>query len=177
MHRVALDRFNPLGALLLSGVQPEMMPRHEREMQVFRYQEPALAPGKTKSIVRLCTTDMVYGAMQTLEEGGDSALHLHAAMDGFWMVIRGAAIFSDEKGQEHRLGPLDGIMVPRGVPYAFRKDGSETLILLQVEALNAKAKSNALIYPGTDGPAGNEAARDHAIAKVDLYDALLRDPA
>src|SRR6185369_3061753 len=110
-----------------------------------------LAPGKTKSITRLCTTDLVYGAIQTLNEGGDSAVHLHAAMDGFWMVLRGAAIFTDEAGKEHHLGPLDGIMVPRGVPYGFRKDGPERLLLLQVESLNAKAKTNTFKYVGVDG--------------------------
>lgn len=172
MRSVNLNDSNPLTQLLKSGVQPDLMPKHQREFQVFRYTEPELAPGKTKSIARLCTTDIVYGAMQTLVEGGDSALHLHAAMDGFWMVIKGAAVFTDEDGKEHHLAPLDGIMVPRGVPYAFRKDGPEPLVLLQVEALNAKAKTNTMKYLGVQDEPGNEAARAHAIAKVDLYDAI-----
>ncbi len=172
MRSVNFDDSNPLTQLLKSGVQPELMPKHQREFQVFHYREPELAPGKTKAIARLCTTDIVYGAMQTLVEGGDSALHLHAAMDGFWMVIKGAAVFTDEDGKQHHLGPLDGIMVPRGVPYAFRQDGPEPLLLLQVESLNAKAKTNTFKYVGVDGEQGNEAAKAQAIAKVDLYDAM-----
>ncbi|MBM3347037.1 MAG: cupin domain-containing protein [Betaproteobacteria bacterium] len=172
MQSVNFNDSNPLTDLLKSAVQPDLMPKHRHAFQVFRYSEPELAPGKTKSITRLCTSDVVYGAMQTLVEGGDSALHLHAALDGFWMVIRGGAVFTDEQGRETRLGPLEGIMVPRGVPYAFRKDGPETLMLLQVEALNARAKSNAMKYIGANGAQGNAEAKANTLAKVDLYDAL-----
>ncbi len=168
MRRVALDESNALGRLLLSAVQPGLMPKHGKEVQRFRYREPVLAPGKTKAIARLCTTDMVYAAIQKLEEGGESEMHLHAAMDGFWLVIGGAAVFTYEGGIEHRLGPLEGVCIPRGTFYAFRKEGTETLILLQVEALNTRARRNTIRYKGTDR---TEAAQAKAIAKVDLYDA------
>jgi len=170
MHRVLLDDSNPLGRLLLSAVQPGLMPRHSKAIQHFRYEEPALAPGKSKAIARLCTTDMVYAAIQKIEDGGESDMHRHAAMDGFWLVLRGAAVFTFEGEPERRLAPLEGVCIPRGAFYGFRKEGPDPLILLQVEALNTRARKNPIRYKGTDRTA---AAQAKAIAKVDLLDALI----
>jgi mannose-6-phosphate isomerase-like protein (cupin superfamily) len=170
MRHVEFDETSALGRLLISGVSPEVMPKHKREFQVFRYTEPELGAGKTKAITRLCTTDLTYGAMQKMVDGGGSALHYHAAMDGFWMVIKGEAIFADESGKEHHLMPLDGVMVPRGTPYAFHQVGPEPLVLLQVEGLNAKATSNVSKREGVDET--DPQAIRKILDKIDLFDAM-----
>ncbi len=142
MRRVEFDQTSSLGRLLTSGVAPEVMPRHKREFQVFRYSEPQLSPGKTKAITRLCTTDLTYGAMQKMIDGGGSAMHYHAAMDGFWMVIKGEVLLFTDEARESSITCflLDGVMkVPRGTPYQFYQTGLwSPLVLLQVEGLNAK---------------------------------------
>jgi mannose-6-phosphate isomerase-like protein (cupin superfamily) len=168
MRRVALDQSNDLGRLLLSAVQPDLMPGHAKTIQRFRYRAPTLAPGKSKAIARLCTTDMVYAAIQKIEEGGESDMHLHAAMDGFWFVLDGYALFTFENGVEHRLAPYEGLCIPRGTFYGFRKDGPAPLILLQVEALNSRARKNPIRYKGATR---GELAQAKAIRKIDLFDA------
>jgi mannose-6-phosphate isomerase-like protein (cupin superfamily) len=170
MRRVEFDETSSLGRLLTSGVAPEVMPKHKREFQVFRYSEPELSPGKTKAITRLCTTDLTYGAMQKMVDGGGSAMHYHAAMDGFWMVIKGEALFTDENGREHHLFPLDGVMVPRGTPYQFYQTGSEPLVLLQVEGLNAKATRNTTKREGVDER--DPQTLQKVLQKIELFDAM-----
>ncbi len=141
-RRVPFDASNALGKLLLSGIQPELMPRHERKFQLFSFKEPAVAAGTNSALVRLATTDIVGALIQVLPEGGEVGMHLHAAMDGFWLVLKGGVSIVGEDGVEHEFGPMEGMMIPRGVPYAFRKIGPENLVLLQIEALVSTARRN-----------------------------------
>ena len=144
MKKVSLDDdSNDFTQLIKSRFQPEHLPKHERKWQVFKYKDPQGTNPKKKVITRLCTTDIAIATMQKLDEGGESKLHSHAAQDGFFMVMQGEATFTGENGEEVVLGPMEGMMMPRGVQYAFRKSGSEPLLLLQVEAMHPAAKSNS----------------------------------
>lgn len=164
-RRVAFDDSNDLGKLLLSGIQPELMPKHERKFQVFSFKEPAVAAGTNSALVRIATTDIVGALIQVLPEGGEVGMHLHAAMDGFWMVLKGAVSIVGEDGVEHEFGPMEGMMIPRGVPYAFRKIGPENLVLLQIEALVSTAKRNT--FKWVDNPSAPPPEAED-IRKVDV---------
>lgn len=171
MQKVAIDTSTDLGRILVNGVQPADLPRHERAYQLFRIEDPEIGPGKTRSITHLCTTDVCFAAFQTLSEGGESRMHSHAAMDGFWMVLKGRAVFSSPSGEEFRLGPMEGIMIPRGVPYSFRQEGDEPLNILQIEVLHARAKQNTYT---SYGEARSEEHMARAQAQVDFYNARHR---
>jgi mannose-6-phosphate isomerase-like protein (cupin superfamily) len=112
---------------------------------------------------------MIYSAMHMLQEGGDAPLHLHAAMDQVWFVIQGSAVFQDEHGNTHQLNQFEGICVPRGTAYGYRKDGPSPLLLLQFVGLNAKAKRNTLKFLGVKS---NADVQDVTSARTDLYDAM-----
>jgi mannose-6-phosphate isomerase-like protein (cupin superfamily) len=171
MQKVSLGTDTELGRILLNGVQPADMPSHERAFQLFRFEEPEVGPGKTRAMSHLCTTDLCFAAIQKLNEGGESRLHSHAAMDGFWMVLKGHAVFRSPSGEEFHLGPMEGIMIPRGVPYSLNQHGDEPAYILQVEMLHARAKRNTYT---SYGESKNESEMANAQSKVEYYDARHR---
>jgi len=112
-----------------------------RPPQKFNYQKPRELD-KGKSIVSLCQTDIIRGAVQVLKEGGDNNLHSHTGMDGFWMVLTGKVRFygpGDEVLGE--FGQHEGIVMPRNAQYWFESCGDEDLELLQVVAFDRDIKN------------------------------------
>jgi hypothetical protein len=84
--------------------------------------------------------------------GGERTLHSHKHFDGFWMVLRGRADFYGEGDVLiASLGPLEGVLVPRELPYWFENGADEDLELLQVEAFDiALPLSSRLSFGRTD---------------------------
>jgi len=111
---------------------------------VFGYEPPA-SQEKSKAIVRLCRSDIVYSTVQVLKEGGENNLHAHTAQDGIWIVLKGRVKFYG-KGDVllAELGPLQGIHLPRGFFYWFESASPETLEILQVEAIDKTVKNERL---------------------------------
>jgi mannose-6-phosphate isomerase-like protein (cupin superfamily) len=111
---------------------------------VFGYEPPA-DQQKSKAIVRLCRSDIVYSTVQVLKEGGENNLHAHTAQDGIWIVLKGRVKFyGKDNAVLAELGPLQGIHLPRGFYYWFESASSETLEILQVEAIDKTVKNERL---------------------------------
>jgi mannose-6-phosphate isomerase-like protein (cupin superfamily) len=100
----------------------------------------------TKALVKLCQTDRMIGIVQVLAKGGETNLHSHKHLDGFWFVLSGRVRFY---GSENRLlgeyGRYEGILVPRGCPYWFEAVGEEEVELLQVEAFDVAISDTATL--------------------------------
>ena len=112
-----------------------------REATVFRYRRPETLKTK-RGIAPLARSDILFSSVQIIREGGENSLHSHAAMDGFWFVLRGRARFygaGDKLIGE--IGQHEGVFVPRNVPYWFESVGDELLELLQVEAIDKTVKN------------------------------------
>jgi mannose-6-phosphate isomerase-like protein (cupin superfamily) len=109
--------------------------------RIFKYAKPQFDGGKR--IVKLARTDRMLAHLQVVKEGGENNLHSHSHMDGFWMVLKGRARFYGEADALiGDLGPLEGILVPRGFPYWFESAGNEDLEILQVEAFDIAIKED-----------------------------------
>ena len=112
-----------------------------RAPQKFSYKKPE-SQETAKAITSLCQTDIIRGAVQIVQQGGDNNLHSHTGMDGFWMVLRGAVRFygpGDEVLGE--FGVHEGIVMPRNAKYWFESCGDEDLELLQVVAFDRDVKN------------------------------------
>jgi mannose-6-phosphate isomerase-like protein (cupin superfamily) len=120
----------------------ETMAEHDYPIRTFRY----APPDKThaRKVVWLGKTDRIFATVQVMDKGGETNLHSHAHLDGFWFVLSGRVRFySDETTLVAELGPREGIVVPRGVKYWFESAGDEVLELLQVEGSDVAMKTSA----------------------------------
>ncbi len=98
--------------------------------------DPEIPEDMPKKVSILSRTDRVVAAVQVIRKGGENNLHSHSHLDGVWTVLSGRARFygpGDEPMAD--LGPLEGILIPRGCKYWFESsDPDQTLIIHQVEA-------------------------------------------
>lgn len=113
-----------------------------QQMQAFRYETPAT--DKPKTIVWLAKTDRLFATMQVIASGGETNLHSHSHLDGFWYVVRGRARFYSDTNTVHsELGPSEGVLIPRGVKYWFESASDEPLEILQIECSDVAFKTKA----------------------------------
>ena len=116
---------------------------------VFRYESKELT--RRKDFQLLCRTDLLIGAVQTVGEGGETNLHMHRSLDGFWFVLRGqASFYTTDDELVATLGHFEGILVPRGYPYWFESTGDENLEILQVEASAKRGTAEGLVDDRVD---------------------------
>ena len=159
-------------ALLKSALEKvEHLPGHRREAQRFRYEDPDLGT-KPRAITRLCMGDIMCALVQKITKGGETVLHSHTGMDGFYMVLSGRARFYGEGDSLiGELGPLEGVYIPRDVKYWFKSAGGEEepLQLLQVEAFVRGRKNKYTSY----GPDKSDEQLADEVTRISFYDAGL----
>jgi mannose-6-phosphate isomerase-like protein (cupin superfamily) len=115
------------------------------EAAVFKYVKPDT--DRAKTVVKLCRTDILYANVQVIASGGENNMHSHPAQDGFWLVLRGRVRFYGENDSViAELGPYEGVMIPRGLPYWFESSSDEVLELLQVESIDKAVKNVRVDY-------------------------------
>jgi mannose-6-phosphate isomerase-like protein (cupin superfamily) len=103
------------------------------DAQLFEYVQPEFKTGKRA--VRLCKSNRMIAAIQVVKSGGETNLHAHPHMDGFWMVLSGRARFYNDKTTVvAELGRHQGIFIPKGYRYWFESASEEPLEIMQVEA-------------------------------------------
>src|SRR5262245_3165924 len=117
------------------------MPDEPRPPHTFKYATPPVESGKT--IMWLARTDILFADVQILKDGGETNLHSHSHLDGFWLVLGGRARFYGEGGALIAdLGRHEGVLLPRGTKYWFESVGPEPLEILQIEASDKAMLSN-----------------------------------
>lgn len=121
--------------------------QHTPSATTFKFAERE--SDRSKYIVKLVRSDLMFSAVQVLRSGGENNLHSHEFMDGFWFVLQGRVRFyttDDEVVGE--LGKYEGILVTRNYPYWFEAIGEEEAHLLQVEATVGRFHSDQDVRAG-----------------------------
>ena len=147
----------------------EHLPEHKPEPQAFRYKRPDLGD-RPRAITRLCMGDILCGLVQEIKKGGETTLHSHTGMDGFYMVMSGRARFwGENETLIGEFGPMEGVYIPRDTKYWFESAGgdAEPLQLLQIEAFTRERKNKYTSYTPQDS---KEQLADE-VTKIDFYDA------
>lgn len=110
------------------------------EIQPFRYERPETE--SPKKVLWLARTDRLFATMQVIRKGGETNLHSHSHLDGFWYVLAGRGRFySDHTKLACEIGPNEGVLIPRGVKYWFEAIGDDPLELIQVECSDVAMKT------------------------------------
>jgi len=93
---------------------------------------PLLAKGATMEL--LGRAPQLWLHLKVYAEGGENSLHFHPEEDHAFIVLAGRATFVDAEGANTDVEPFEGMLVPRGVAYAFRSSGEENLVMIRVGA-------------------------------------------
>ncbi len=121
-------------------------------LSLFGYEED---PGRDfpKKSIRLSRTDSLTVSAQIINGGGETNMHSHTGEDEAWVVLSGRARFygvnkDADNGEEvvGELGPREGIMIPKGVPYWFESASDEQLEILRVSSIDKSVKSERVNY-------------------------------
>lgn len=122
------------------------------QVSLFGYEE---APGRDfpKKSIRLSRTDALTVSVQIINGGGETNMHSHTGEDEAWVVLSGRARFyrmskDADNGEEvaGELGPREGIMIPKGVPYWFESASDDQLEILRVSSIDKSIKSERVNY-------------------------------
>ena len=121
-------------------------------LSLFGYEED---PGRDfpKKSIRLSRTDSLTVSAQIINGGGETNMHSHTGEDEAWVVLSGRARFygvnkDADNGEEvvGELGPREGIMIPKGVPYWFESASDDQLEILRVSSIDKTVKSERVNY-------------------------------
>ena len=88
-------------------------PAKQADLQPFRIKPQLLAAGK--QLTTLAGNDVLKGTVMVADSGGETVVHSHTAMDQLFLVLAGQATFYRSLDEVAAvLGPMEGILVPRG---------------------------------------------------------------
>jgi mannose-6-phosphate isomerase-like protein (cupin superfamily) len=109
-----------------------------REPTAFRLSAQLLDQGRTDTV--LAATDNLTLRLKVYASGGENELHAHPHEDHSFIVLQGSAVFHDADGEFVRLGPNEGVMLPRGALYRFAAAGEEPLVMIRIGSPNQGRK-------------------------------------
>ncbi len=91
---------------------------------------PLLKRGATMDLIG--TADNLWAHSKVYSNGGENALHLHVKEDHMFFVLQGGARFDFGDSSSCDIGPLEGIMLPKGTTYKFRAHEGQNLVMMRV---------------------------------------------
>jgi mannose-6-phosphate isomerase-like protein (cupin superfamily) len=91
---------------------------------------PLVSAGNVHTL--LAKAPALWAHIKVYAEGGENGVHAHPREDHLFLVLSGEATFVDAEGNQTVVPRFDGMMIPRGVAYAFRSSAEENLVMLRV---------------------------------------------
>ena len=79
-------------------------------------------------------TENMWIATKINAEGGENEIHTHLNQDHAFIVLEGAMSVFDENGEEMKLKPYQGVMLPKGAYYRYLNTGAGNLVVLRIGA-------------------------------------------
>jgi mannose-6-phosphate isomerase-like protein (cupin superfamily) len=125
----------------MARVEPKQVELAEEQepFQRFQIRPQLLAAGK--QVTQLAGNDILKGTVMVADSGGETVVHAHQAMDQLFLVLAGQATFySSLEDVVAVLGPMEGVLVPRGTTYWYEKTSAENLVLFRAAAMDHSAE-------------------------------------
>jgi mannose-6-phosphate isomerase-like protein (cupin superfamily) len=111
---------------------------------------PLLAEGQTMTLLAQATELKIHMKVHAPGWNGELVQHHHPHEDHTFFVLAGEATFKDEHGQLTKVGPMEGIMLPKGVIYSFENTGQENLVILRAGLVTRQPSGVVLTEEGAD---------------------------
>ena len=90
-----------------------------------------LPPESGYTMPLLRSTSLSVGAT-LCSERYEHPMTVHHRQDEAYFVLYGAVEFRNERGEKEQVGPLEGMMIPRGVSYEYHVASPESLVMLMI---------------------------------------------
>src|SRR5258707_6324508 len=100
--------------------------------QKFSLRTPYMKQGRTTQLV--AETENMWIHTKINAEGGENEIHTHLDEDHSFIVLEGEMSVFDEKGDEMRLKPFQGVLLPKGAYYRYLNTGEGNLVVLRIGA-------------------------------------------
>jgi mannose-6-phosphate isomerase-like protein (cupin superfamily) len=101
----------------------------------FSLKTPYMKQGRVTQTV--AKTENMWIATKINAEGGENEIHTHLNQDHAFIVLEGEMSVFDEHGDEMKLKPYQGVMLPRGAYYRYLNTGPGNLVVLRIGAYTA----------------------------------------
>ncbi len=120
---------------------------------------PFLSVGRTTNFV--ARGEHMGVAVKVYAEGGENALHAHAADDHLHFVLDGQATFYDEDGNTTVVNRFEGMFLPKGALYYFHSSGDTNLVMISTYANAPNKGGDSRVGPDGRPLPGESAENKH----------------
>ena len=103
----------------------------------FKVRGQLLDQGRTDAV--LAASEHLTVRLKMYASGGENNIHAHPNEDHVFIILQGSAEFHDPDGVLARVGPYEGVMLPKGSRYNFTCTSKEPLVMLRVGGPNESA--------------------------------------
>jgi mannose-6-phosphate isomerase-like protein (cupin superfamily) len=118
--------------------------------KTFSLKTPYMQQGRVTQLVAETPNMWIHTKINA--EGGENEIHTHLDEDHSFIVLEGEMSVFDEKGNEMRLKPYQGVLLPKGAYYRYLNTGAGNLVVLRIGAgVRNKPKTGAAMRVRPDG--------------------------
>jgi mannose-6-phosphate isomerase-like protein (cupin superfamily) len=118
--------------------------------KMFSLKTPYMQQGRVTQLV--AETPNMWLHTKINAEGGENEIHTHLDEDHSFIVLEGEMSVFDEKGNEMRLKPYQGVLLPKGAYYRYLNTGEGNLVVLRIGAgVHNKPKTGEAMRVRPDG--------------------------
>ncbi len=100
--------------------------------QLFSLKTPYMKQGRVTQLVAETPNMWIHTKINA--EGGENEIHAHRDEDHSFIVLEGEMSVFDEKGNEIRVKPYQGVLLPKGAYYRYLNTGKGNLVVLRIGA-------------------------------------------
>lgn len=98
--------------------------------QLFSLKTPYMKQGRVTQLAAETSNMWIHTKINA--EGGENEIHTHLDEDHSFIVLEGEMSVFDEKGNEMKLKPYQGVMLPKGAYYRYLNTGAGNLVVLRI---------------------------------------------
>jgi len=129
-----------------AGVRENETPK----ARLFSLKTPYMQQGRVTQLVAETPNMWIHTKINA--EGGENEIHTHLDEDHSFIVLEGEMSVFDEKGNEMRLKPYQGVLLPKGAYYRYLNTGAGNLVVIRIGAgVRNKPKAGEAMRVRPDG--------------------------
>ncbi|HEY3305098.1 MAG TPA: cupin domain-containing protein [Candidatus Binatia bacterium] len=118
--------------------------------KMFSLKTPYMQQGRVTQLVAETPNMWIHTKINA--EGGENEIHTHLDEDHSFIVLEGEMSVFDEKGNEMRLKPYQGVLLPKGAYYRYLNTGAGNLVVIRIGAgVRNKPKAGEAMRVRPDG--------------------------